>query len=175
MCRGWMKANSGVVWLALMLAVAPWAQAQPNNASINATANVLRPVTVAAQNNLDFGNVFPGVNASVALTDATAGRWQVSGETSAEVTLGLTLPANLTSGANTLPISFGATDAGYNVANDASTASTFDPSAGATTNLSGDPTGQLWVWIAGTVSPTASQAAGSYTGTITLTVDYTGN
>lgn len=148
-----------------------WAQ---NSADITAQANVLTPLTVTGQANLDFGNVFPGVNKTVAITDATAGRWLVQGEGGAEVTLAFTLPANLSDGANTLPISFGAGSAGYNTTNNPGAATTFDPAAGATANLGVAPA-ELYVWIGGTVTPAVSQPAGLYTGTITLTVNYTGN
>lgn len=171
----WMKASSGGLGLTLILSIATLAQAQPNNATINASATVLQPVTVVAQSDLDFGNVFPGVNKSVLLTDAGAGSWYVTGVSSAEVDLSLATPANLSDGGNNLPIQFGAGDAGYNTANDPSTATGFDPAAGASTNLSGAALGDLWVWIGGQVQPVADQPAGLYTGTITLTVDYTGN
>ena len=175
MSRWWMKASTGGLGLALILAIGGLAQAQPNNATINANATVLQPVTVVAQSDLDFGNVFPGVNKSVTLTDAGAGGWYVTGVTGAEVDLSLTVPLNLDSGGNNLPIVFGAADAGYNTANDPSSATGFDPGVGATTNLSGAALGDLWVWIGGQVQPATNQPAGFYTGTITLTVDYTGN
>jgi hypothetical protein len=160
--------------IALVL-VASTAQAQPNAADITASATVLSPLTVVNQNDLDFGTVFPGVDASVAITDGTAGRWYITGADNAEVDLTFTLVANLTSGGNNLPIVFAAGDAGYNTTNLASAATTFDPNAGATTNLSNAATGELYVWIGGTVQPATGQPAGTYTETITLTVDYTGN
>ena len=46
--------------------------------SINATATVLSAITVANGNNLAFGNVTPGVNKTVAITDAGAGRFDVT-------------------------------------------------------------------------------------------------
>ena len=175
MRRWWMRTVSGGIGLALVFMVAAVAQAQPNSATIQATANVLTPLSVTAGDNLAFGDVFPGVNASVAITDVgTAGSWSVAGVTLAEVTLSLALPASLASGGNTMPIVFGATDAGYSTSNDATTASTFDPAAGATANLSGAATGVLYVWIGGTVQPATNQTAGAYSAGITLTVDYTG-
>lgn len=176
MRRWWMRTVSGAIGLALVLMVAAAAQAQPNSATIQATANVLTPLAVTAGDNLTFGDVFPGVNASVAITDAgAAGTWSVTGVTSAEVTLSFTLPANLVSGGNTMPIVFGASDAGHNTTNAAGGATTFDPAGGATTDLSTDATGVLYVWIGGTVQPATNQALGAYSGDVTLTVDYTGN
>lgn len=177
MSRWWKRTITGTLGLVFWTVFATLSWAQPNNASINANANVLQPLTVAAQNDLDFGNVFPGVNKTVAITDAAvSGRWQMTGAGGAEVDLSFTLPANLSDGGgNNLPIVFAAGDAGHNTANDPSTATTFDPGAGATANLTAGPPGQLWVWVGGTVQPAVNQPAGLYTGTVTLTVNYTGN
>jgi hypothetical protein len=174
MRRWWTKLMSGGIGLALVLTAASVAQAQPNSAGITASATVLSPLTVLWDSDLDFGNVFPGVAAAVAITDAGAGGWSVTGASGAEVALSFTLPANLTSGGNNLPIAFAAGDAGHNTADLPGGATTFDPTGGATTNLSVGPPGELWVWIGGTVTPAVNQPAGVYTNTVTLTVDYTG-
>lgn len=176
MRRWWMKTISGGLATIFWLLAVTVAQAQPNNADITASAQVLRPLTVQNQVDLDFGNVFPGVDKSVAIADATAGEWYVTGATSAEVDMSFTLPANLSDGGgNNLPIAFGASDGAYDAGNNKGSSTAFDPAAGATANLSGDPTGELWVWIGGTVQPAVNQPQGLYTGTITLTVNYTGN
>src|SRR3989442_9034492 len=61
-------------------------QAQTNNASITATANVQTPINVLGAQQLSFGNVFPGVNKTVAATDLTnAGRFDVTGQASSPV------------------------------------------------------------------------------------------
>ena len=81
-----------------------------------------------------------------------------------------TLPTSLaTGGGDNLPITFGAGSAAY----DAGSFTAFQPSVGATTTLSG--TGTMAVYIGGTVQPDVGQPAGTYTGTITLTVNYTGS
>lgn len=162
-----------VVVLVAALGAPVTAQAQ-NSADITAQANVLTPLTVAGQQDLDFGDVFPGVASTVTVANASAGRWLTTGSSGAEVQLAFTLPANLVSGGNNLPISFGASSAGYNVANNAGAATTFDPAAGATTNLGVAPA-ELYVWVGGTVTPAVTQPQGLYTGTINLTVNYTGN
>lgn len=165
--------RAGVVVAAALVGTAATGAAQVSE-NITAQANVLTGLAVTAQSDLDFGDVLPGVAKSIAITDVGAGSWQITGNASAEVTLGFTLPTNLTNGGNTLPISFGASDAGHNVANLAAGATTFDPSAGTTTDIGSLPA-ELYVWVGGTVSPGASQATGLYTGTVTLTVQYTGN
>src|SRR3989454_12670896 len=80
-------------------------QAQSNNASITATASVQTPINVLGAQQLSFGNVFPGVNKTIAATDlANGGRFDITGQASTPVTLSFTLPATLSSAGNTMPI-----------------------------------------------------------------------
>jgi spore coat protein U-like protein len=145
------------------------AQAQTNNASITATASVQTPINVAGVQQLDFGNVFPGVNKPVAATDlANAGRFDVTGQASTPVTLSFTLPATLSSAGNTMPI---VSYTGVHALNAAQTGGVgFAPASGASPTLSG--TGALFVWVGAQVQPATNQAAGVYTGSITMTVVY---
>ncbi|HEY7194690.1 MAG TPA: hypothetical protein VH439_13205, partial [Gemmatimonadales bacterium] len=62
-------------------------QAQTNNASITATASVQTPINVVGAQQLNFANVFPGVNKTVAATDlVNAGRFDVTGQANTPVT-----------------------------------------------------------------------------------------
>ncbi len=157
-----------------LLCVAP--PASPVSDNITATADVQIPLSVTGSSDLDFGNVFPGVNKAVAYTDAVnAGQWDITGQGSAEVTLSFTvLPANLTFAANSLPIAYAANDAAHHTTDAPGAATSFDPSVGATTNLGAAPA-ELYIWIGATVQPDPAQVAGTYTATITLDVAYTGN
>lgn len=146
------------------------AQAQSNNASITATASVQSPINVSGAQNLNFNNVFPGVNKTVAATDLTnAGRFDVTGQASTPVTMSFTLPATLSSGGNTMPI---ASYSGIHADNSAQTLGVvaFTPGASNGATLSG--TGAMFVWVGAQVQPATNQAAGVYTGSITLTVVY---
>jgi len=118
---------------------------------------------------LAFGNVFPGVNKTVLATDLTnAGRFDVTGQLSAPVTLSFTLPATLSSGANTMPID---TYTGIHADNAAQTGGTaFNPVTGASPTLSA--TGGLFVWVGARVVPATNQAQGVYTANVTMTVVY---
>src|SRR5712664_3167255 len=144
-------------------------QAQTNNASITASASVQTPINVVGAQQLSFGNVFPGVNKTVAASDLTnAGRFDVTGQASTPVTLSFTLPATLSSGGNTMPIvsfmgvyALVATQVGGFV---------FAPAAGANPTLSGS--GALFVWVGAQVQPATNQVAGVYTASITMTVVY---
>ena len=145
------------------------AQAQTNNASITATANVQTPINVSAFQQLNFGNVFPGVNKTVATADlANAGRLDVTGQASAPVTLSFTLPSTLSSGANTMPID---SYSGVRADNTSQTSGIgFIPGASNPATLSA--AGALYIWIGARVTPPTTQAQGTYTGTITMTVVY---
>ena len=112
-------------------------------ASITATANVFRPITISGARNLDFANVFPGVNKSVAISAAT-------------------------SGGTTLKVTYSATSAAIRTIGTGATTTTFDPGSARLFSYTTSP--DIYVQIGGTVQPKPGQASGSYTGTITLTV-----
>ncbi len=159
------KVTMGLVALTLVAVATASAQ---NSASMNVSANVQQPITVVAAANLDVGNVFPGVNKSVAVTDAAAGRFHVLGQAGTPVRLTFVLPANLTAGANLLPIA-NWTGNHHTAASPAGTG--FTPSAAATAaTLSAS--GQLFVYLGAQVTPSISQTAGNYTGTVQMTVVY---
>ena len=144
-------------------------QSQTNNASITATASVQTPINVVGAQQLSFGNVFPGVNKTIAATDlANGGRFDITGQASTPVTLSFTLPATLSSAGNTMPIVSFTGNHALLVTQAGGVA--FAPSAGATTSLSG--TGAMFVWVGAQVQPATNQAAGVYTGSIVMTVVY---
>ena len=144
------------------------AEAQ-TSANIQATATVLSAITVTGVNDLAFGNVTPGVNKTVAITDAGAGHFTVDKAATQGVTLSFTLPTDLVSGGNNLPI--GSWTGGWNDAADPTTATGFVPSAGGTNTVAGPET-TLFVYVGATVSPAVGQAAGSYSGTVTMSAIY---
>jgi len=159
-----------VAVLALVVSSATAARAQSNNAFIQASADVQTPINVTGVQPLAFGNVFPGVIKLVDPSDLTnAGRFDVTGQASAPVTLSFTLPAALGSGPNSMPIdnysAIRAQDAMQSVG-----PLLFAPGAANGATLSG--TGALFVWVGARVTPTVNQAAGLYTGNITMTVVY---
>lgn len=160
--------KSLLLTLLFLFAAVPAALAQ-SSASDDATvtANVLAALTVTAEQNLDFGNIAQGDNVVVDVTDGSAGKFSVTGESATNVTLTYNTLSNLADGGgNTLPFS---QDVQVNSTSD-------DPSgasaltSGATQSLNGS--GNLYVYLGGTVTADASQAAGSYSGTFTLTAEY---
>ena len=139
------------------------------SANIQATATVLSAVTVTAGNDLQFGNVTPGVNKTVAIGDAGAGSFNVTKAANEGVTLAFTLPTNLTDGVNNLPI--GGWTGGWNTSATPAGATTFTPSAGGSNTTATAGTG-IFVYVGATVSPAAAQVAGNYSGTVTMSVVY---
>ena len=144
------------------------AEAQ-NSANIQATATVLSAVTVAAGTNLQFGNVTPGVPKTIAIADGGAGRFDVTKAANQGLTLSFTLPTNLTSGGNNLPI--GTWTGGWNTSATPAGATTFTPSVGGT-NTAATAGTTLFVYVGATVSPAAAQSAGAYSGTVTMSAVY---
>lgn len=143
-----------------------WAQ---NNASATVTATVQQPITVTKNNDLSFGTVFPGVAKTIAVTAGGAAKFTVAGQASTPVNLTFSIPATIASGGNTLTL---ASWSGHFATTDVTSGgTTFTPSASATTaTLSG--LGALYVYVGASAQPTVTQAAGSYSGPMTMTVVY---
>lgn len=161
--------RSTVAAIALTMVGVVAARAQTNNASIQATAVVQQPINVTGARDLAFGNVFPGVNKSIPVTDPNSGRWDVAGQANANVQLTFNLPATLSDGTNTMPI--GTYAAHHNTSNAPTGGTDFTPSAApANATLSG--TGGLFVFIGATVSPATNQPAATYSGLLSMTVVY---
>lgn len=145
------------------------ANAQSQTGGVAASANVQSPINVVGAVDLTFGNVFPGVAKAIAVTDAGAGRFDVTGANSAPVLISFVLPANLIAGANNLPI--GSWSGHHNTSNASTGGTNFTPSA-ATTNSAFSGTGQLFVFVGASVTPATNQASGLYGGTVQMTVTY---
>jgi hypothetical protein len=167
-----VTAAVAVGLFAAAVCAAPAAAQRSATASIAAKADVsgLAPLTAAGVNDLNFGLVAAGTPKSITNLATDAGRFNISGEPSAAVSISFSLPTVLTgAGSTTIPITFGATD-GLEWTPYPGTHSTFNPNAVHFTSFDG--TGNASIGIAGTVSPPAGTTTGSYTGTITMTVSY---
>lgn len=157
---------------ALVALLAAPAVVSAQSAQIQAQATVVTPLVVTAGQNLQFGNVFQGVNKTVAFGDAASGRFSITGFNTSQVALTFTLPGTLASGGNNLAID--SWDVRVNGTNAPAGATALSVTSGTpvNTNL---VAGNLFVFMGARVLPTAAQAAGSYSGTITLAAAYTGN
>lgn len=140
--------------------------------TIDVFAVVSDGLQVLFERDLSFGTVFPGLSSIVSETDATSGHLQVLGGSGAEVSLTFpSLPTTLDLGVESMPVSFTAT---YNQTDAGGTGTSFAPSSGATTTLDVG-TGQLHVYIGGTVTASDPQVPGTYSAIVTLQATYTGN
>lgn len=150
-------------------------QGMAQSATTSASGTVLEPLTVSATA-LSFGSeIFPGINESVAKTAPESAQFDISGEAGKEITATLTLPTELAGGTTPLPITFSTTDGSHATAStEQSSATDFDPNGALTTTLEA-ATGELFIWLGGTVEPASDQPAGAYTADITLDTVYTGN
>jgi hypothetical protein len=127
-------------------------------------------ITVTPVRDLAFGPVIVGIPTSIAPSHPVrSGQFRLTAPLGTRVQVRLTLPNRLDgpTGA-TLPINFANNDALHIGTGPNSVPVTFNPKA--TRNLQMTDSAIL-VFIGGTVSPAGNQPQGSYTGTITLTVN----
>jgi hypothetical protein len=147
------------------------ALAQAQSANVAATATVVTPLVVTGTAGLAFGNVFQGVNKTVLFSDATSGRFSITGFGTSQVAMTFTLPTTLAAGANTLPID--TWDIRSNATNVTAGATALTVTSGVPVN--GNLTaGNLFLFVGGRVVPAVAQAAGSYSANIVLAAAYTG-
>ncbi|MBX3147887.1 MAG: DUF4402 domain-containing protein [Gemmatimonadales bacterium] len=127
---------------------------------------------VTQRANLEFGSIISGTTTSVGPAETGAASWRIHFTLLALVpSFDLTLPASLSrvGGGATMPISFCATCGLYRANNTTPGGTTFNPNGSVSLGLISLGT-NIYVWLGGSVSPPLSQMAGSYTGTMVLTV-----
>lgn len=151
-----MKRKSWIVIGALLLGVPLQAQG--------------RPLTVTGARGLTFGAVLPGVPRVVVRTDpANSGQFDIRGPNRNQILLSFVLPVTMAGPAGALmPLSFGASDAGYSQSQAIGSQVGFDPKQSFTATLSNNGRGS--VFVGATANPATNQRAGSYTATLTLNV-----
>jgi hypothetical protein len=163
--------------LGLTLATANTLAAQ-NAATIQAVATVASgPITITPLRDLQFGQVVPGTQSTVLPTAPAAGQFVALGIPAAQASVSFTLPSTLDAGPVTMPITFSSTSARVGWFNNPNFfVQVFDPSVGTAFRFSPAFFGAaMYVWIGGQVSPAVSQVAGFYSGTVVLTLAYTGS
>ena len=162
---------------AACLTLSARAEAQ-SGASVTADAVVVTVgMTIATLSDLNFGTVIKGVATTVLPTAATAGAWQVTGNSNALVIISFTLPTQLTNiqalPGSTMPITFSATSARWNRANNNAAAGTaFNPAIGAVGRFGPPPNPNMYVWLGGTVNPAAAAKPWIYKGTVVVSLIY---
>jgi hypothetical protein len=156
--RRW-RGSGAIVCLALLSALAGPLSAQ-------------RRIRVTSVRSLVFGTVFPGVRRTVLRTDPLhSGQLDIRATQRAQVQLIFTLPAVLNGPAGaTMPLSFGGNDGGFSSTRSVASQIGFDPRVPYVARMGNQA--RASVFLGGSVNPLASQRAGSYAGTVTLTVVY---
>jgi|ERR1041384_348798 hypothetical protein len=129
-----------------------------------------RPITVAGVQSLTFGTVLPGLPAVVLRTNAvSAGQFDLVGPHDSQAALTFTLPPVMTGpAAATMPLLFGASDAGYSQTQSIGSQVGFDPKQPFVITF--NKNGRGTIFLGGTAQPAVTQQAGNYTATVTLTV-----
>lgn len=131
------------------------------------------PSTVDGRRDLTFDTVIAGFPTTVTWDAPQAGQWRIRGQKGAEVQLDfVTLPLFLQNGIHAMPVAFDATSAAWRSPGGGG-AVVFDPHVG-TTAVFGR-SGQIFVFLGGTVDPPPNQQPGSYVADVDLDVWYTGN
>jgi len=163
--------------LAACVTISARGEAQ-SGASVSADAVVVTVgMTIATLRDLNFGTVIKGVATTVLPTAATAGAWQVTGNSNAFVIISFTLPTQLTNiqalPGSTMPIIFSATSARWNRAtNNPAAGAAFNPAIGIVGRLGPPPNPNLYIWLGGTVNPAAAAKPGIYKGTVVVSLLY---
>jgi len=137
--------------------------------TLGATRPAAAQVTVAGVRDLSFGSVTRGIPATVSPSDVVnSGQWNLGVPLLSTPRLTFTLPTNLIGpGGATLPITFGNSDAWRRVGG-LGAGTFFNPNSPVSFFvLLG---GSVTVRLGGRVSPSVSQVAGYYQGTVILTV-----
>jgi len=174
--------HSSLSRLAVMAALAltaPVAAVAQASAAVGVAATIsTTALSIAQQNDLDFGAVMPGVPVTInARTSASAGWFEIHGQRNAEIAITMTLPAQLSTGFWTMPVTFGNTSGCWRRQGGQNACTLWNPNTVLVERIRNNiaPNNIFWLWIGGTVSPAAAQHTGMYLGTITMSVVYTGN
>jgi len=139
--------------------------------NILTTATVLTRISITSKRDLDFGtDIVPGFPEVVDKTAATSGKFSLSGQVPKQISIAFILPTQLISGSNTMSITFTSTDAAYQLGTGSLVA--FNPAV--TKTVSFTTGGTMNIFLGGKVTPSGTQAAGNYTGAVTVNLQYTG-
>ena len=133
--------------------------------------------TITINNNLLFGNIFPGIPKTVTkYTAGAAAEFLVTGTAGSEISIDFTLPTYMSQGGFNMQMIF--------TENDCSFDARATPSQSAPEHDNQDPWVTLYdqlgssglvIWMGGTIVPELYQKSGAYSASIVLTVAYTGS
>jgi hypothetical protein len=138
------------------------------SATANGTFAVAAYMTVIKLADLQFGTIFEGTTLTIEPTSAQAAAAMFNGNSSTAVTVTITFPTVLVSGANTINFQNSKSNPIYNTIADAMSATEFKHKNGGSAKTGAD--GNLYLWMGGKVATARPTAAGTYTGTIQIVV-----
>lgn len=171
-----------IVLVAVMLF--PVSLATGQDAAVGqAQATVLAVLQVTAASPLEFGDVMQGVRKSIANSNDSAAVFEVSGEAGAGIEVYLQLPEymSLADNSDRMRLTFGSTDCSIDTTGAGSPSGMTSAKGWQNTNPYSLPSAVIMgsagtdLYLGGTVWPSVSQKAGSYTADIIITVAYNGN
>jgi hypothetical protein len=140
---------------------------------VNGSLRVLNVLSVSTEQSLDFGRIVQNSTREISADDPLAGRVLITKADNQGITIQVTYPPSITNGSNNLSMTSN-TNSGKYVAAGSSTPVYFNPS-GYTSPAGILPTvPYLYVYFGGILSPTTSTAPGIYSGSITVSVSYSG-
>lgn len=145
---------------------------------ITAPSTTAQVIDVSLVNNLQFGNVFPGIPKVIATQAAgSAAEFHVAGTAGAEVMITfLSLPTYINMGGFNMNVVISETDCALD-----SSAAPNQSSPGFDDQNPWQPiiyrlgANGLTIWLGATVVPNLGQRPGSYSGLIQIRAEYTGN
>jgi hypothetical protein len=147
-----MRSGTAIVAGLLVLCAAP----------ASAQVNAIR--------GLDFGTVITGTTTSISPSSAGAAQFHIYGILLLSGNISFTLPTTLVrAGGGSMAVTYCSTCALYRVGtNNPVGATVFDPKVG--TGLVVSLLSHIYIWLGASVSPPLNQVAGSYSGTVVITV-----
>jgi spore coat protein U-like protein len=154
----------------LICAISALSFAGTASTSANVTANVTAAVTVNNTLPMAFGNVTLGTSPSVLSNSAAAAAFTISGAANTATGVTIVYPATLVSGANSMVFTSSVLPRTNTVAAAATAVTTYSTDASDIVGALTSGTGALFLYVGGQIAVDAAQAAGSYSGTITVTV-----
>ena len=171
-----------VIHLLIMMFSADKAASQ-DSAVGSATTIGVQTINISSPQALDFGDILQGIPKSIANNNASAGIFEISGQNQAGVSMHLQLPEYLSlSGSGTrMPAMFSATDASVDTTGAGNPAG-MDASKGwQNTDPRNLPAAAIIgsngtdIYLGGKVVASPNQKPGTYTGSIILSVYYSGS
>ncbi len=179
--------NKQIFSLAALAIIAAPIVTMAQSATVTASATIVTPITATATAPLAFGSISRGATATVAATSASAAAVTFSGDESDNITIAMPATATIstTSGAGgSMTVTINRAGLRYTPLGNipSNGAAVVDASSGSATvalsmdnqgdAVNNDGLGQAYIWIGGSVTPSATQQRGSYTGTFTVSASY---